>query len=69
MLSIWEVRERLKTYRAQDNDDGLKVLITIFNEPSIALNDLANILNLFLVWNVHDATKFKEDGLGLYRRG
>ena len=36
-----KIRKRLKVYRAIDNDHRLNILITLFNEPDIAFNDLA----------------------------
>ncbi|MEM2380884.1 MAG: winged helix-turn-helix domain-containing protein [Candidatus Nezhaarchaeales archaeon] len=36
-----ELREKLKVYRALDNDCRLNILITLSNKPNIAFNDLA----------------------------
>ncbi len=36
-----EARRMLKIYRVLDNDHRLNILITLFNEPDMAFNDIA----------------------------
>ncbi len=40
-MNMEEARRMLKIYRVLDNDHRLNILITLFNEPNMAFNDIA----------------------------
>lgn len=41
-----EIRQKLKVYRALDNDYRVNILVALFHEPNMAFNDLARSLGI-----------------------
>ena len=41
-----EIKEKLRIYRALDNEIRLKILVMLYNHPNITFSDLAKLINL-----------------------